>query len=366
MKVLHVEMGRHLYGGARQAAYLLNGLDRFPGKHVLVCAEAGGIVGAIRNPAVAVHPLAMRGDLDLPFIGRLRRIIRRERPDFLHVHSRRGDFLSALAGQLERVPAIHSRRVDNPPRWFDRRCKLALFQRIIAISRGIHDVLLRAGVCEHKLLCIPSAVDTEQYRPGCDMTWFSEQFCAGAERPVIGIIAQLIERKGHKVLFDALPLVLERHPGARLLVFGRGPLGEQLRRYIRALGIEHAVHFSGYRSDMDRIIPCLDLVVHPAWMEGLGVSLLEAAACGVPIIATRVGGIPEIVLDGVNGFLIEPGDSRQLAEAMCRLLDQPETAGAFGQAGRRLALERYSLARMVENNYRAYVSLLQGDGRTLR
>jgi glycosyltransferase involved in cell wall biosynthesis len=106
--------------------------------------------------------------------------------------------------------------------------------------------------------------------------------------------------------------------------------------------------------------------VHPAWMEGLGVSLLEAAACGVPIIATRVGGIPEIVLDGVNGFLIEPGDSRQLAEAMCRLLDQPETAGAFGQAGRRLALERYSLARMVENNYRAYVSLLQGDGRTLR
>ncbi len=366
MKVLHVELGRHLYGGARQVAYLLDGLERFPGEHALVCAKASAIASAIRNPAVAVYPLAIHGDLDVRFIGRLRRIIRQVRPDLLHVHSRRGDFLSALAGRLEHLPVVHSRRVDNPPRWLDRWVKFPLFDQLIVISAGIGGVLSRAGLSEPRLLCIPSGVDTEHYRPGGDRSWFQHEFGVAQGAPVIAVVAQLIERKGHKVLFAALAPVLQRHPDVRVLIFGQGPLAKELGRHVRALGLEHAVRFQGYRQDMPRVMPCLDLIVHPAWMEGLGVALLEAAACGVPIIATRVGGIAEIVQDGVNGFLIEPGDSGQLTQAIDRLLDQPETASAFGQAGRKLALEHFSVARMVERNYRVYESLLQGKEGALR
>ncbi|WP_347258387.1 glycosyltransferase [Methylocaldum sp.] len=354
MKVLHVEMGRHLYGGARQVAYLLNGLSRFPGEHVLVCSEGAEIVGAIQNPAVEIRPLPFRGDSDLGFIGRLRRLIRNEKPDVLHIHSRRGDLLAALAGRLENIPMIHSRRVDNPPRWVDTRIKFPLFETIVTISEGIREVLIEAGVPAERVVCVPSAVDTERYRPECDKAWFRSEFGLAEGETAIGMIAQLIGRKGHEVLFDALPVVLARHPQTRVLLFGQGPVEAELRTSARARGLDDTVIFAGYRTDMARVIPCLDLVVHPAWMEGLGVSLLEAAASGVPIVATRAGGIPEIVKDGINGRLIEPGDSASLASAIVELLDDPTRRRELGQAGRRLVLERFSVEAMVEGNYRIY------------
>ncbi|NJN47353.1 MAG: glycosyltransferase family 4 protein, partial [Candidatus Competibacteraceae bacterium] len=110
--------------------------------------------------------------------------------------------------------------------------------------------------------------------------------------------------------------------------------------------------------DMHTILPALDLVVHPAFMEGLGVALLQAAACGVPIVASRVGGIPEIVRNGVNGTLIPAGDPLALAQAVNGLLADTERAAAYGQAGRRIALTDFSIAAMVEGNYRVYQDVL--------
>ena len=359
MKVLHIEMGRHLYGGARQVAYLLDGLEPFPGEHALVCAEGSEIASAINNPKVRIHPLAMSGDVDLGFIGRLRKVIQSEQPDLLHIHSRRGDLLSALAGKREGLPMIHSRRVDNPPRWLDRTLKFPLFRRIVTISEGIRHVLLNAGVPAEQLVCVPSAVDVLRFCPDCDTDWFRHEFTIKPGQTVLGVIAQLIPRKGHAVLFEALPAVLARHPDARLLVFGQGPLDSQLRHMVSEKGLDEAVRFEGFRSDMQRIIPCLDLIVHPVRMEGLGVSLLEAAACGVPIVASRVGGIPEAVEHGVNGYLVEPGDSAELAQAINDLLDRPEQSRELGKAGRRRVLARFSIERMVEGNRQVYHSLTE-------
>ncbi|HYE34982.1 glycosyltransferase [Methylocaldum sp.] len=354
MKVLHLEMGRHLYGGARQVAYLLNGLSRLPGEHVLVCSAGAEIIEAVGNPDVKIRPLPFRGDADLGFIGRLRRLIRGENPDVLHVHSRRGDLLAALAGRLEKIPMIHSRRVDNPPRWVDTRIKFPLFETIVTISEGIREVLIEAGVPTGQVVCVPSAVDTERYHPECDAGWFRSEFGLAENQIAIGMIAQLIARKGHEVLFDALAMVLAHHPKTRVLLFGQGPMEAELQKSVRARGLEDSVTFAGYRTDMARVMPCLDLVVHPAWMEGLGVSLLEAAACGVPIVATRAGGIPEVVKDGVNGRLIEPGDSTALASAIKDLLDDPTRRREQGQAGRRLVLDRFSVDAMVQGNHRVY------------
>ncbi|BBA35198.1 GDP-mannose-dependent alpha-(1-6)-phosphatidylinositol monomannoside mannosyltransferase [Methylocaldum marinum] len=360
MKVLHVEMGRHLYGGARQVAYLLNGLSRFPGRHVLACGDGAEIVGAVQNPAVEIRPLPFRGDADVVFIGRLRRLIRNENPNVLHIHSRRGDLLAALAGRLEKVPMIHSRRVDNPPRWVDTRVKFPLFETIVTISEGIRAVLIEAGVRPERVICVPSAVDTGRYRPVRDEGWFRLEFGLAQDETAFGMIAQMIARKGHDVLFDALPEVLAQHPKTRVLLFGQGPMEDELRTSVRDRGLQSAVTFAGYRNDMARVIPCLDLVVHPAWMEGLGVSLLEAAACAVPIVATRAGGMPEIVQDGINGRLIDPGDSAALASALVDLLNDTALRRQLGHAGRRLVLERFSVDAMVEGNYRVYRSVSGG------
>lgn len=361
MKIAHVEMGRYLYGGARQVAYLVNGLARFPGEHVLVCVPGAEVACAVSNPAVRVRPLEMAGDLDLRFAWRLRNLLRAERADLLHVHSRKGDFPAILAGRLAGIPVIFSRRVDNPPNWADRRLKFPLCARIVTISEGIRDVLVASGVPAAGITCIPSAIDAERYRPDCDRAWFRAEFEFGADVAVMGMVAQLIPRKGHAVLFEALGSVLPRHPELRVLIFGQGPLERELRDTVESRGWGEVVKFVGFRDDLARILPCLDILAHPAWMEGLGVSLLEAAACGVPIIASRAGGMPEIVEDGLNGFLIEPGESRKLAECSARLLDDPGLSQKMGLAGRERVLERFAVERMVEGNYALYRHILGAD-----
>jgi len=133
---------------------------------------------------------------------------------------------------------------------------------------------------------------------------------------------------------------------------------------VRQRGLEQTVRFVGFRTGMEKVIPHVDMVVHPAFREGLGVALLETAACGVPIVACRAGGIPEIVRDGLNGRLLEPGDSAGLAEAINGLLENPVQLAEYGTAGRRLVLEHFSIPRMVEQNRQVYVDLLGLTSRT--
>lgn len=361
MKILHVETGRHLYGGAQQVLYLLAGLEREGVNNLLACPRGSAIAEAARSlKRTTLWPLPMGGELDLTLLPRLRRLIHCQRPDLIHLHSRRGaDLWGALAGRQAGLPVLLSRRVDNPePRWWVG-IKYRLYDHVITISEAIRQVLIREGVAAERISCVPSAVDSERYSSPCDHTWFREHFAIPADHAVIAMVAQFIPRKGHALLLDALPQILERHPRITLLLFGRGALREEIEQRVEMMGLRERVQLPGFRDDLDRILPCLDLVVHPAAMEGLGVALLQAAAAGRPIIACRAGGIPEIVEEGVNGLLVPPGEPHALAAAVNRLLDDPQWAARLGETGRARVDTRFSIAAMVSGNLRLYRKLLR-------
>lgn len=358
--ILHVETGMHLYGGALQVFYLLRGLNERGWRSVLVCSEGSAIAEAAAGFVSKVHAVPMRGDLDLGFIGRLRRIIRAEAPDLVHLHSRRGaDLLGGVAARLEHTPVVLSRRVDNPEARWVARLKYRLFDRVVTISQGIREVLLSEGVPPAKVTCVHSAVDAERYHPDGDRAWLDRTFGLAPGERAVGMVAQLIPRKGHRYLLNAAPRILAAFPGARFLLFGKGPLEDELRAQIAAAGLQERVQLAGFRDDLDRVLPCLDLVVHPADMEGLGVSLLQAAAAGVPLIGSAAGGIPEVVRDGETGLLIPPGDETALADAVTALLGDPERAQAMGRAGRRLVEREFSIPAMVEGNMGVYRAVLE-------
>ncbi|MCM5679454.1 glycosyltransferase [Schlegelella sp. S2-27] len=365
MKVLHVEAGMHLYGGALQVVFLLQGLHGAGDQHLLACPTGSAIADAARPYATAVHEMPMKGDADVGLVGRLRKLIRQERPDVVHLHSRRGsDLWGGLAARLEGVPAVLSRRVDNPESRAWVALKYRLYRRVIAISNGIRDVLLDEGVPADKVVCVHSSVDTERYRPGGgDRPWFLSEFGLEPGQPVLAMVAQFIARKGHRTLIDAMPAVLQAHPRARVLLFGQGPEQPAIDELIRARGLQGSVVLAGFRNDLQRVLPCLDVVVHPATMEGLGVALLQAAACGVPMVAARAGGIPEIVVDGRTGILIEPGDAPALARGIVTLLDAPALRAEYGGAGRALALNEFSVEAMVRGNRAVYQQAVAGLGR---
>jgi glycosyltransferase involved in cell wall biosynthesis len=174
----------------------------------------------------------------------------------------------------------------------------------------------------------------------------------------MAVVAQLIPRKGHRYLLQVMPELLEAFPNLRLLLFGQGPEEARLRAQVEALALSDRVSFAGFRTDLPKILPCLDLLVHPALMEGLGISLLQAAGAGVPIVAVAAGGMPEIVRDGVNGLLVPPADSQVLAAAIKRLLAEPELRHRFGAAGRELVQQEFSVEHMVAGNLQVYRELL--------
>lgn len=359
MKILHVETGRHLYGGSLQVRYLIEGLANEGVRNVLVCEKSTPLVEAVRAWTDKTYPEVIKGDLDVKFIRRLKTIIEQEQADLVHLHSRRGcDIFGGIASRMAGVPVILTRRVDNPESRLVTGIKYRLYDQVVTISQAISCVLAREGVPTEKITCVSSAVDCIQFTPGSDRAWFQQEFGFTERDIVIGIVAQLIERKGHRFLLAALPQLFNKHPHLKVLFFGRGPLQESLQQQIDAAGWQERVCLPGFRHDMHRVMPNLDLLVHPAEMEGLGVSLLQAAASGVPIVASSVGGIPEIVHHGVTGLLVTPADAEALESAVDQMLAQPERAEKMAAAARQLVEVTFSVPAMVQGNLAIYQRLL--------
>jgi glycosyltransferase involved in cell wall biosynthesis len=357
MKIVHVETGMHLYGGAQQVAYLLAGLAGQGIDNVLVCPPGAAIGQHFAGSRVKVIETPCAGDLDLGFLLRLRRVLREERPDLVHLHSRRGaDVLGGIAARLAGVPAILSRRVDNPESRLVAALKYRLYARVVCISQGIADVLLSEGVPADKVVVVRSAVDAAPWTKPEPREAFCREFGVRPDAPILGVVAQLIERKGHHFLFEALAGLKDQQDFS-LVVFGQGPRREALEQQAHDLGLADRIRFAGFRKDLPRWLGGLDLLVHPALMEGLGVSLLQASAAGVPIIASRAGGMPEAVRDGVNGALVPPGNVAALVVTLERLLSNASLRKEMGLRGSRLVASEFSVRTMALGNLRIYLGL---------
>lgn len=359
MKILHLETGTHLYGGALQVLLLVEGLQARGIENVLVVPQGSGVESEAKARRLPVHPLPMAGEADLRFPPRFRGVIRSTAPDIVHLHSRRGaDTLGGLGAKWAGVPVVMTRRVDNPEAEWSLAAKYRLFDRVITISHAIRRVLIRQGVEPEMITCVHSALDAEPYSKPCDPGFFRDALGFEKNGPTVGMAAQFIPRKGYEILLEAIPTVLRNHPEARFLLFGRGPLHEEISEEILAAGLEDSVTLQGFREDLPLILPCLDLLVHPAFMEGLGVVLLQAGASGLPVVASRVGGIPEAVVHGETGLLVPAGDPGALGASITDLLSDPARARDFGERARDRVRTHFSVDRMVEGNLHVYRELV--------
>ncbi len=361
MKIAHLEFGRHAYGGAEQLKYLLDGLRDDHNAHLLVAAAGGEMAAWAAGAGIDAVALDYAGEHDVAAVWRLRRTFVDQGVDLVHVHSRRGaDWIGPVAARLAGLPVIISRRIDNPPRRWLRWLMRHQYRRVVCISKAIQGVLEAAGVERDNLLTIASAVDADRYdRPAADDA--RRRLLGRAHSgPIIGVVAQLIERKGHRFLLRALPGLREAFPNLAVVFLGRGPLHDALEAEIEREGLAGCVRLAGFRDDLDALLPALDLVVHPALMEGLGVSLLEAAAAGVPVVGFAAGGVTQAVADEHSGLLVAPGDSIALGAAIGRLLGDDTLRARMGENARRRVRAEFSIEAMVKR-YAALYDVLAGE-----
>ena len=359
MKIMHVETGRHFYGGAQQVIWLIEGLAARGVENLLVCPPDSGIDRAARSAAIPVRNLRCSGDLDLRFAWRLIKLAGSEKPDVVHCHSRRGaDFLGGQALALAGIPAVLSRRVDHIEPGLLARWRYRPFRRVIAISGHIATVLEDGGIQPERLEIIRSAVDVDSMNamPDCDA--FRDEFEIADDDFVIAVIAQFIPRKGHRYLFDVIPNLRDSYPNIRVLLFGSGPGEARLRALATSMNLFGTLQFAGFREDLDDYLACIDLLVHPAVREGLGVAMLKAAAAGVPVLAFDTAGSQEAVVHGKTGVLVPPEDVATLQKAIAVLIDETGMRREFGRAGRQRMKDEFRIDTMVERHIELYDSVI--------
>ncbi len=360
VKTLHLETGRHLYGGGVQVLHIVAGLRAIGDDAILMAPENSDTLATAEARGIPAIPLLFHGEADIGFVRRFMARIEEQKPDLVHLHSRRGaDTLGLLASWRSNVPIVLSRRVDNPEASLIARLKYNRCDRVIAISDGIRDVLLGEGIPPDRVVTVRSAIDAESIPFECaDRAATRRAFDFPEDAIVVVMAAQFIDRKGHDLLLDVLPRVFAAEPRTRVLLFGKGPRYDTISERVSREGLQDRVRLPGFHDNLLELLPCCDLLVHPARAEGLGIALLEAASAALPVVATRVGGIPEAVVHERTGLLVEPGDVEGLGDALIRLLGDPELRRRMGAEGRAWVRVEHSVPAMVRGNRAVYEKVL--------
>lgn len=358
----------HSLGGPAQVVYLMTGLRNRGHEAVLVCPKGSSVSRHASDAGLEVIAVPLTTDLDFTFVPRLYSIIKRIEPDLVHLHSRRGaDIMGGLAARAAKTPAIIlSRRIDNPIRRgiFSKLKYGCLCDRIVAVSGGVRDALVLGGVDPGKITIVHSVADARKYQKKGSEDKVRAELGLDENSNVIAVIAQLIERKGHRFLFQAAPKILAAFPNTHFLILGEGRLENDLRQLAASLGIQGKVIFAGFRNNIGELLSITTVLVHPATMEGFANCVLQAMAAEVPAVVTRVGGMPESVQDGVNGIVIPPRDVEALEDSVIRLLGDPGLRAKMGSEGKRIVEDQFSVDGMVEGMLSVYGSVLSPGERS--
>jgi len=351
LAVLHVDTAATWRGGQNQVLLTARGMAARGADSVIACRAGGDLEARARAGGAEVRPLPFRGDLWPPAILSLVRLLRRERPGALLLHDPHAVSAGLVASRLAfPAPLLAVRRVDFPLRGPFSRAKYAACDRVIVVSRAIGSVVEAGGVRGQRLRLVYEGVPDRVAAAGGREALAALGVPAGV--PVVGNVAALTGHKDHATLVDAMALLRRRLPEARLVIAGEGELRPALEAQVRDRGLGDRVIFAGFRHDLDRLLPAFSAFCLSSRLEGLGTSLLDAMAFGLPVVATAAGGIPEAVEDGVSGRVVSPRDPAALAEALADVLADEDRRRAFGAAGRQRFLERFTADHMVDETLR--------------
>jgi len=365
LKVLLVTVGLGVGGTETQILELASRLDRNR-FDVLVCGlkKDHAVAEELRVRGIRVSTLDGSGKGDFRVLYRLARLIRAERPDIVHAFLGFANLAASLVGRLLCVPVViwSYRDVEvwkTKAHWLADRMGARWAEAITCCSDAVREfVLARLNGQASKLITIHNGINLDAFSsPGVvsrsELKLRDDGF-------VIGTVSRLDEpKKGLTVLLRALADMAKRDglPPWQCLLVGDGPARQRLRSLTAKLGLAEQVVFAGMRRDVARVLPAMDVFVCPSLYEGFGIAIVEAMAAGRPIIASAVGGIPEIVVDRDTGLLVPPGDAAALADAMVALLTHRDQARVMGMRGRERAREKFSIETTIQRHQHMYESL---------
>ncbi|MDO8621780.1 MAG: glycosyltransferase [bacterium] len=344
-------------GGAEQLVLdVCRRLDRKRFNCTVVAIVAGGPMRAeFHEAGIATEVVGKPSKLGVGAIRKLTEFLRVERPDIVHTHLFGGDTWGRIAAFRAGVPHVVSteHNINHDEGFVKRLVKRRLAartERIIGVSDAVRNYSIRIDrTPPGKIMVIPNGVDLERFRPQPRHEGGRIRFMS---------VGRLVPQKGHDVLLDALAVLRDTLSSASLTIVGDGPLRPHLEAQARTYHIQDRIQFLGFRRDLPDLYARADIVVLPSRWEGFGMAAIEASACGLPVVASAVGGLREAVIDQETGVLVPPEEPKLLAEAMRDLaIDRPRQA-LLGHAGRRHVERNFDINRVTQRYAELYESLV--------
>ena len=365
--VLHVIDSLHL-GGAQEVVLNLATCGSSRYRHEVATMHGRGIYwGRLREAGIPVHSLSPHKHFPL-YLASLPALLLAKRPDILHCHLIPSNIIAKPLGALLGVPLILNHDHTNDPHRIENKRLLALDKNT---NRFAHHIIAVAGACRNfliqhesippeKITLVPNAIDLRRFSPGLvTRQEVRAKFGLPSHAPVVAGVGRLNPQKNFSLFLDVAKALAAKFPEVRFLLAGEGPEESMLREKARQLGLADRVHFAGYVADSREVYVAADLLLMPSRFEGLPMTLLEAMAMGLPVVASKLDGIAEVIADGHEGLLVESGDAGGFAESASRLLENPALGSEFAANARKKIEARFSVERMtsaVEAIYERFLS----------
>lgn len=347
-------------GGAEQ--FVLDLCRRIDRKRfdvtVIATVRGGPLRSEFHDAGIPTEVVEKTTKLGIAAIRHLTALLADLRPDIVHTHLFGGDTWGRIAAFRAGISHVistehNTNRDEGFVKRFVKRRLAARTERIVAVSDAVRSYsMLVDRIPSDRITVIPNGIDLERFRPV-------------PRTPHSGVriitVGRLVAQKGHEVLIDALAMCRERIPRVSLAIVGDGPLRATLEEHVRAYHLSDVVRFTGFRRDCADRYHAADIAVFPSRWEGFGIAAVEASACGLPVIATTVGGLQRVVIDQETGILVPPDDAAALANALTDLAGDHARQVLFGHAGRRHVERNFDIRRTVERYEELYEQLLRND-----
>ena len=365
-KILLVIDEATIGGGQQHVLLVARHLDGNRFEAAVACEGRGPLVDELRRASVPVYAVHLTNFPSPRAVRRLASIMRDFRPDIVHTHGGTAGFAGRIAGRIRGCRVVHTYHAIHylhaafPKKFLLTavdRLLARITHRLICVAQRDYDAGLHAGVVDPR--------KTVVIRNGIEIEAFGRIARSRARRdkeervPVIGTVGRLHAQKGHRHLIDAARILRERGRSFKVDVIGEGDLRSELEAMVHDAGLEGIVRLQGSRTDIGSCLARFDIFVLPSLWEGLPLALLEAMAAGVPVVASAVDGVPEVVEDGVNGILVPRGDAGALAGALERLLDNPGEGRVLAAAAEGTIRERFGVRTMMDSLQRLYAEAAQ-------
>ncbi len=361
--IMHLDSELSWRGGEQQLMYLVHGLQQRKVISFLACHPESALFKEAISQVISVLPLKVCGEWDIWAAYRLRQLIKRLQVTILHCHTGHAHTIGLLATLgLDSCKLVVTRRVDFPigKNIFSRLKYKQHVDRYIAVSEGVKKVLVLDGLESARITVVHDGIDPSYFQCRDEAKNLYHEFGLDPSNPIIGNVAALAPHKDQQNLLQAAKMVLAQVPEAQFLIVGTGELDKKLKQLAKELGILDRIKFTGFRKDVPQILTILDIFAVSSYLEGLGSSTLEAMAAGLPIVATRTGGIPEIVQNSINGILVPPRDTEALAWALMELLKDQKMQKKMGQASLEM-VQNFGVDKMVNGNLEVYKQLISNS-----